>query len=89
MTLISLAAAASTQALLPSGFQPSEHWDSCLAQNAFYYVVGQARGVVVKMEEIVFLVVTKLVEAVSIGELAQRPKMFRLEPFLQFVSRGH
>lgn len=89
MTLISLAAAASTQALRPSSFQSSQHWDSCLAQNTFDYVVGQTRGVVVKMEEVVFLVVTKLVKAVSIRELAQRAKMLRLEAFLQFVSGGH
>jgi hypothetical protein len=89
MTRISLAGTASTRALLASRFQSSEHRDSCLAQNTFHYVVCQSRGVIVKMKEIVFLVVTKLLKAVSIRELAQRAKMLRLEPFLQFVSRGH
>jgi hypothetical protein len=89
VTRISLSAAVSTQALLRSSFQSSQYRDPCLAQNTFYYVVGQARRVVVKMEKTVFLVVTKLVKAVSIRELAQRAEMLRLEPFLQFVSRGH
>jgi hypothetical protein len=89
MTQINPAGTASTSALLASRFQSSQHRDSCLAQNTFYYVVCQPRGVVVKMEEIVFLVVTKLLKPVSIRELAQCPKMLRLEAFLQFVGCGH
>ena len=82
MTRVALAAAASAQPLPASRLQSSQNRDSCLAQNTFYYVVCQPRGVVVKMEEIIFLVVTKLLKAVSIRELAQRPKMLRLEPLL-------
>jgi hypothetical protein len=89
MTRVALAAAASAQPLPASRLQSSQNRDSCLAQNTFYYVVCQARRVVVKMQEIVFLVVTKFLKAVSIRKLTQRAKMFRLEPFLQFVGRGH
>jgi hypothetical protein len=89
MTHLSLAATALTQALQAGRLQSSQHGDSCLAQNTFYHVVCQARGVVVKMEKIFPCVVTKFLKAVSIGELAQRAEMVRLEAFLQFVSNGH
>jgi len=89
MTRICTASTTSTQSLLGGGFQSSQHRDSCSAQHAFYDVVCQARGVVVKMEKILSLVVTKFLKAVSIRELAQRAEMVWLEAFLQFVSNGH
>ncbi len=75
--------------LLASGFQFSQNGDSCLAQNTLDHVVGQARCVVVKMEEIFFLVIAEFLKAVSVGELAERAKMLRLESLLQFVGGSH
>ncbi len=82
-------ATATTHGLLRSRFQSSQDGDSRLAQNTLYYVVSQTRGVVVKMEQIFLLVITKFLEAVSIRELSERAKMLRLQAFLQFVSSGH
>ena len=80
---------ATAQGLLRSRFQFSQDGDSGLAQNTLYYVVGQTRGVVVKMEQVFLLVITKFLKAVSIREFAQGTEMLWLEPFLQFVSSGH
>jgi hypothetical protein len=82
-------ATAATQGLLGSRFQSSQDGDSGLAQNTLYYVVGQTRGVVVKMEQIFLLIITKFLKAVSIRELSKCTKMLRLQAFLQFVSSGH
>jgi hypothetical protein len=71
-----------TQILGASRFQSSQDGDSGLAQNALDNIVRQTRGVVVKMEQIFLLVITKLLKAVSIRELSERAKMLRLEPFL-------
>jgi hypothetical protein len=81
--------ASSARTLLASGFQLSQNGDSGLAQNALDHVVGQARCVVVKMEEIFFLVIAEFLKAVSVGELTQRAKVLRLESFLQFVGGSH
>jgi hypothetical protein len=75
--------------LLTGGFQFSQNGDSGLAQNALDHVVCQARCVVVKMEEIFFLVIAKFLKTVSVRELAQRAKVLGLESFLQFVGSGH
>lgn len=83
------AATAPTQGLLGSRFQPSQYGDSGLAQNALYRVVRQTRGVVVKMEQVFFLVVTEFLKAVGVGKLAQRTKVFRPQALLQFVGSGH
>jgi hypothetical protein len=82
-------AIATTQGLLGSRFQSSQDGDSGLAQNTLYYVVGQTRGIVVKMEQIFLLVITKFLKAVSIRELSERAEMLRLQAFLQFVSSSH
>jgi hypothetical protein len=78
-----------TLMLLASRFQFSQNGDSCLAQNTLDHVVCQTRCVVIKMEEIFFLVIAKFLKTVSVGELAQRAKVLRLEPFLQFVGSSH
>ena len=81
--------AGSTGMLLASRFQFSQNGDSCLAQNALDHVVCQTRRVVVKVEEIFFLVIAKFLKTVGVGEFAQRAKVLRLEPFLQFVGSSH
>ena len=85
----STAEGGSTRTLLASGFQSSQNGDSRLAQNALDHVVSQARCVVVKMEEIFFLVIAEFLKTVGVGELAQRAKVLRLESFLQFVGSSH
>jgi len=78
-----------TRTLLASRFQSSQNGDSCLAQNALDHVVCQSRCVIVKMEEIFFLVIAEFLKTVGVGELAQRAKVLGLQSFLQFVGSGH
>ena len=49
----------------------------------------EARSVVVKHEAVRLLVVAEFVQTVGIREFAERAKLRRIEPVLEFVGDGH
>ena len=70
-------------------FDAAKNRDSGLPQDVFDDGFAEARSVVIEHEPVRFFIVTKLVEAVGIGEFAQGSKLLGIEAILKFVGDGH
>ena len=70
-------------------FDATKDGYSRLTQNVLHDGFPEPRSVVVKHETVCLLVVAEFVQTVGIREFAERAKLRRIEPVLEFVGDGH
>ena len=67
----------------------AKHGNARFAEDVFDDRFFETRSVVVEMQQVRFLVETEFLEAVSIGKISERAKLFGTKLFLEFVGHGH